>query len=128
MLEESHREDLEELLFQLSEKKRIIDLTNQSNARYVGVFDGSKLVGFALLFILPKPTFRIAYLEDVVVHNGYRGRGLGKELMIEVIALAKGERAQVINLTSRSERIDAIALYESLGFVNPGNNVFRLTL
>jgi ribosomal protein S18 acetylase RimI-like enzyme len=127
-LEEKYRVDLEELLFQLSGKKRTLDLSNHPNALNIGAFDGDRLIGFAQLFVLPKTTFIMGHLEDVIVHSDYRGHGLGRKLMEVVISQAKEKECSVINLTTRPERAAAVDLYKSLGFTDPGNNVMRLNL
>jgi diamine N-acetyltransferase len=128
ILEESHRGNLEELLLQLSKKKRNINLTVYPNVHCVGAFDNEKLVGFAQLFILPKTTFKIGQLEDVIVHTGCRGQGIGTKILNEVISIAKREGCAVINLTTRPERKEAWTLFESSGFIAPGNQALRLIL
>lgn len=127
-LEERYREDLEELMFQLSEKKRKIHLDTHSNVYSVGAFDGERLVGFAQLFILPKTTFTIGHLEDLIVHYDYRRGGLGRKIMDVIISLARREECSVINLTVRPEREAAEALYRSIGFEEIKTNVLRLRL
>lgn len=127
-LEESFRENLDELLFQLSGKRRELDLNNYPNTYCIGVFDEKKLVGFAQLFVLSKTTFVMGHLEDVIVHSDYRGIGLGRKLLEEVISLAEENGCSVINLTTREERVEAISLFKSLGFIDPGNQVLRLKI
>ena len=125
-LEEIHRADVEELLFQLSGKERRVSLENHPGAYNIGAFDGNKLVGFAQIFILPKTTFTFGLLEDVVVDEKYRGRGIGERIILEAISLAKSKSADRINLTSRQERTEARKLFESLGFTQQETDVFRL--
>ncbi len=127
-LDESIRDDLESLLFQLSGIQRTVSLENYSDTFCIGVFDHEKLVGFAELFLLRKTTFVMAHLEDVVVLEAYRGQGLGTLLIEKVISVAKKEGAKVINLTTRLERKAALSLFESFGFIAPGNQTLRLTL
>lgn len=126
-LSETHREDLEALLFQLSGKERILSLTKHPNVWCVGAFDGEHLVGFAQLFVLPKTTFLMGYLEDVIVLEEYRGQGLGRKILDHVIKVAEEERCANITLTTRTERIAARSLFESVGFIEPGNHTLRLT-
>jgi ribosomal protein S18 acetylase RimI-like enzyme len=127
-LSEAHRKDLEFLLHELSGKQRTISLEAHPNVYCVGAFDTDRLVGFAQLFIMPKTTFVMGHLEDVVVHPKYRKQGIGKKLLEEVIALAKEKGASVLNLTTREERKDATELFYSLGFTSPGNLTLRLSL
>lgn len=127
-LREENRSDLEELLFQLSGKIRIAKIVRYQNVYNIGAFDAEKLVGFAQLFVLPKTTFTMGHLEDVVVSTEYQGKGLGRRIVSSAIELAKEKDCSVVNLTTRPEREDAVKLYTSLGFTNPGNNVYRLNL
>ncbi len=127
-LAEAYRTALEELLFQLSGKKRTIRLENHPNTYNIGAFDEEQLVGFAQLFILPKTTFTMGHLEDVIVHEAYRSQGIGRKLMEEVLVAAKREGCSVLSLTTRTERTEAQALFESFGFKDPGNMVLRLSL
>jgi len=75
-------------------------------------------------------TFRIpsgfkARIEDVVVSESARGKGVGKLLVEYAIALANQSNAKSIDLTSRSSRVAAISLYEKVGFKNRETSVFR---
>lgn len=127
-LAETHRENLGALLSQLSGKTRELNLTKHPNVRCVGVFDQDRLVGFAQLFILRKTTFTMGYLEDVIVLEEYRGQGLGRKILNRVIQVAKEEDCASITLTTRPERVEAMRLFETMGFVEPGNQTLRLTL
>lgn len=127
-LTEALREDLEVLLFQLSGKRRELNLTKHPNVRCIGAFDQDHLVGFAQLFILRKTTFSMGYLEDLVVLEEYRGQELGRKILDMVIDVAREEGCASITLTTRPERIEAKGLFEAMGFVEPGNQTLRLTL
>ena len=52
-------------------------------------------------------------LVYIAVHNDYRGRGLGKELMEKAIPLAKGNIALHVEPDNPAKK-----LYEKLGFTN----------
>lgn len=127
-LSEQYREELEVLLYQLSGKKRELDLAKYPNVRCVGAFDKERLIGFVQLFILPKTTFVMGYLEDVIVLEEYRGQGIGRKILERVIEVAKEEHCANITLTTRPERIEAKRLFEAMGFMEPGNRTLRLTL
>ncbi len=75
------------------------------------------IIGFASLTMYPVPTKgMIGRIEDVVVSSVYRGGGLGRKLMEDLIEIAKQEKLEYLNLTSNPNRIAARNLYESLGF------------
>ena len=77
------------------------------------------------LVIFPIPTGRRAWIEDVVVDESRRGLGLGRLITEEAIRLARTQGVATIDLTSRSSRKAAHALYESVGFVVRDTNVYR---
>ena len=56
---------------------------NADSARLVGLYDGAEQIGFARVTYWE--TRNIAFLNDVYVLDGYRGRGLGLELVRETV-------------------------------------------
>lgn len=58
-----------------------------------------------------------AQIEAVRVHETYRGRGLGEQMLNWAIAEAKHRGCAVVQLTSDKSRSDADRVYERLGFV-----------
>jgi ribosomal protein S18 acetylase RimI-like enzyme len=71
------------------------------------------------------PTGLRAWIEDVVVDEDARGRGVGAALNQVAIALADELGARTIDLTSRPSREAANRLYQRLGFVARETNVYR---
>jgi GNAT superfamily N-acetyltransferase len=61
-----------------------------------------------------------AYLEELYVIPGRRGRGLGRALMEAVIEHARERGAWDMHLGTSETDVAARALYESLGFDNRG--------
>lgn len=80
----------------------------------------------AVLFATP--TGNHCRIEDVVVDERYRGRGLGRELMEKVIVALREKHVGGIELTSRPSRIAANALYKSLGFTPRRTNVYSFCI
>lgn len=127
-------EDLKALLHELDPEAEsptegtIEEMLKNQSCILMVARDDAKVVGMATLEIVPKVGKRVAYLEDVVVSEEYRGQGLGKRLVSKLIEKAKECEVESISLTSRPHRVAAHALYESLGFVKRDTNVFKLTL
>ncbi len=71
------------------------------------------------------PTGLRAWIEDVVVDEAARGRGVGAELTSAAIRLAGERGARTVDLTSRPSREAANRLYQRLGFVQRETNVYR---
>ena len=66
-------------------------------------------------------------LEDVYVHENYRGSGLGTKLVKRVIAAAQEQNCYKLIATSRKSRPMVHRLYERLGFEARGFE-FRIDL
>lgn len=86
------------------------------------------VVGTATLFVVRTLTGRHARLEDVVVDEAARGRGIGEALTLEAIRLARERGAVHMDLTSAPHRQAARRLYERLGFKCLATTCFRLIL
>ena len=71
------------------------------------------------------PTGRRAWIEDVVVDENARGKGVGQLLNERALEIAKVAGARTVDLTSRPSREAANRLYQRLGFVERETNVYR---
>jgi ribosomal protein S18 acetylase RimI-like enzyme len=87
--------------------------------------DEGEIVGMLTLVVVALPTGRAAHIEDVVVDERSRGRGVGRQLIEAALIAAKDAGAKHVDLTSRSTRVAANALYQSLGFVQRDTNLYR---
>jgi len=85
-----------------------------------GQFYGS--LTLAVFFI---PTGTRAWIEDVVVSENARGKGVGRLLSEYAVKLANELGAKTVDLTSRPSREIANNLYKSIGFVQRDTNVYR---
>ena len=70
---------------------------------------------------------RIGIIEDVFISDKYRSKGLGSELLQEVIEVAKEKRCVKLLALSRFENTRAHTFYERLGFTKYGLE-FRMNL
>jgi ribosomal protein S18 acetylase RimI-like enzyme len=77
------------------------------SARVLGLYLDGEQVGFARAV---SDGVTLAYLADVYVLGPYRGRGLGYELVREIVESSFGEVRWMLNTS------DAQGLYEKLGF------------
>ena len=86
-------------------------------------YDNDKLIGMGWIF--PRQTLlrKQAVIEDMIVDQDYRKRGLGKELMDKLVSWAKEQRIEMIELTSNPKREAANGLYQNYGFkLHPTNH------
>jgi ribosomal protein S18 acetylase RimI-like enzyme len=84
-----------------------------------------RIIGMLTLVLFPIPTGVRAWIEDVVVDNDARGRGVGARLTHEALRLAAAHGARTVDLTSRPGRDAANRLYAKLGFELRATNVYR---
>jgi ribosomal protein S18 acetylase RimI-like enzyme len=87
--------------------------------------DGDAIVGTLTLVLFRIPTGLRAWIEDVVVDEDRRGRGVGEALTREAVRIAADAGARTVDLTSRPDREAANRLYERLGFRRRETNVYR---
>ena len=87
-----------------------------------------QIVGTLTLAVYRSPTGVHAWIEDVVVDNAARGRGIGEALTLAGIEIAREQGADEVNLTSRPSREAANRLYQKVGFQLRNTNVYRYSL
>jgi GNAT superfamily N-acetyltransferase len=85
--------------------------------RVVGLYDGTAQIGFARAFT---DGSTVVYLADVYVLPEYRGRGLGVELVREMV-----EHGPYVRLPWMLHTRDAHALYRRFGFRRPSERVME---
>ena len=81
-----------------------------------------KEIARAFLYILKNDSREqpFGFMEDVFVHENYRGQGLAGELIKKLIKVAKENNCYKIVGTSRHEREKVHRLYEKAGFKDFG--------
>lgn len=83
------------------------------------------VLGSLTLALFRIPTGLRAWIEDVVVDEEARGRGVGEALVHEALRLASEAGARTVDLTSRPSRQAAARLYEKTGFRRRETDVYR---
>jgi GNAT superfamily N-acetyltransferase len=89
-----------------------VQRTIHGSARVLGLYRGGEQVGFARAV---SDGETVAYLADVYVLDAYRGRGLGLELVREIVD-GGGAGAISSNVRWLLHTADAQGLYAKLGF------------
>jgi GNAT superfamily N-acetyltransferase len=88
---------------------------------------GGKVAGMAnaLITISTAEGGRVLLLEDVIVHKEYRGGGLGRSLVEQVLAWAREEGMTRITLLADRDNQVALDFYRKLGFASSQMTVLR---
>lgn len=125
---------LRKLLPQLSQSAAppSVELTRQiiesDSSHLLLARDGKAVLGMLTLVIFPIPSGIRAWIEDVVVDEAGRGKGVGEALNRYALELARQEGARTVDLTSRSSREAANRLYLRIGFQPRVTNIYRLEI
>jgi GNAT superfamily N-acetyltransferase len=97
--------------------REVVERLVREAQRVVGLYDGGRQVGFARAFT---DGVSLVYLADVYVLPEYRGRGLGLELVREVV-----ENGPYAGIRWILHTRDAHRLYRKVGFVEPSERVME---
>jgi len=123
-----------ELIPQLSQSASVMNemqlrrLVESQATKLYFAQEGDVVLGMLSLVVFSIPTGTKAWVEDVVVAQVARGKGVGMALMNHALAVAKDAGAKSVDLTSRPSREAANKLYQKLGFTARETNVYRLTV
>ncbi|MEV7800770.1 GNAT family N-acetyltransferase [Microbacterium foliorum] len=126
----SELQQIETLLPQLStsarfDSERVLSLLEARNAHLFLARESGRIVGMATLVTAPLVTGWHGSIEDVVVDQSTRGRGIARLLLDATIEESERRGLSKLDLTSRPSRESALRLYESVGFVRRDTNVLR---
>ena len=97
--------------------REVVERLVREAQRVVGIYDGERQVGFARAFT---DGVSLVYLADVYVLPGYRGRGLGVELVREIV-----ENGPYADLRWVLHTRDARTLYEKFHFGEPSGRLME---
>lgn len=89
--------------------------------------DDTGILGTLTLVLFRIPTGIRAWIEDVIVDEAARGKGVGRILNEAAIDHAFAEGAITVDLTSRPSREAANRLYARIGFAPRDTNVYRFS-
>lgn len=112
----------------LPTKKDLEAIVNSDATLLFIAEENNEILGTLTLVFTKIPTGDKIWIEDVVVDNSARGKGVGEQLMAFSIDYVKNQNIKTINLTSSPDRVAANTLYQKLGFVKRETNVYRLTI
>src|ERR1700716_4404235 len=90
--------------------------------------DGQEIVGTTTLIVYTTPFWIKARLDEVVVDESARGKGIATALVKASLEIAREKGVEVVELQSGVKREAANRLYPSLGFKLRETNVYRIVL
>lgn len=89
---------------------------------------GGAVVGMLSLTVYPVPTGIRAIIEDVVVDEPFRSRGVARSLIHAALEIARSQGAGGVSLTSNPRRVAANRLYQKMGFIRRETNSYYFDL
>lgn len=126
--------DLNKLLFQLSSsgyqmtESRLKKVIKEKNSYLFAVYDGKRIIGTATLVEMFLIREHKGYIENVVMDENYRNRGLGRKIVSKLIGTARSLKVERLELKSEIHRIAANALYKKMGFLPKESNIYTMPL
>lgn len=92
------------------------ELTRNEFAYYLVLLDSEQVIGYAGMWVVIDE----GHITNVAVHPDWRGRGLGRTLLEELIRQARQKGVVRMTLEVRQSNQVARHLYRALGFVESG--------
>src|SRR5690606_41083264 len=118
------------LFRQLSPNKQQVDLNEVLDAANCIVlstcFIDGEVVGIASMANYKVISGNKGWIEDVVVDENYRGKGIGRKLVEKLLNLAEEQKLSEVLLFTEPHREEAIKLYESLNFHKKESDIYIL--
>ena len=108
--------------------KRLSTVIGDPATTLLVVSDDGRIVGAAAVLVYATPAFVKARIEDVVVDEHARGKGVGEALVRRCLEVARERGAEIVELQSARSREVANRLYPRLGFELRESNLYRLNL
>lgn len=130
-LNPQNREQIKSLFEQLNASIVQLDVDEvitKNETIFIGCWRENEIVGMALMATYKVISGHKGMIEDVVVNEHYRGKGIGKKLMLALLKEADTMKLNEILLFTGHHRKTAISLYTSLGFKMKDSGLYRLDL
>jgi len=94
-------------------------LMGRDDAIAVVAKDGARIIGYAIGRITALPPFfehrYRGYIHDVYVRDGYRRRGIGRQMVQQILDWLRHRGVHLVELTVAANN-DAVRFWERLGF------------
>ncbi|RRQ48445.1 GNAT family N-acetyltransferase [Maribacter algicola] len=125
---ESLQEQLSILYLQLNSEIRQLSLENiLKEEEYIDVavcLENKELIGIAMMANYKVVSGYKGMIEDVIVSDNHRGKGIGRKLMETLLQQAEKRQLNDVLLFSGHHRKAAIGLYKSLGFTLKNSGLY----
>jgi ribosomal protein S18 acetylase RimI-like enzyme len=93
----------------------ILDMIEQGYPQLVALA-GGEVIGWCDVTPKPRPIYAHSGVLGMGLLPQFRHQGIGKRLIVQALAAARGFALQRVELTVRENNANAIALYKKVGF------------
>jgi RimJ/RimL family protein N-acetyltransferase len=100
-------------------QKLVLSNIRNNNPQFVALADKA-VVGWCVIAPKPQPIYQHAGVLGMGIVEGYRGRGIGTELINAALDAARRRGLKRIELQVRENSLSAMTLFEKSGFVKEG--------
>ena len=125
---ESLQEQLSKLYLQLNAELKQLSLERileeEDSIDIVVCLENNELIGIAMMANYKVVSGYKGMIEDVVVSETHRGKGIGRKLMETLLHQAEKRQLNDVLLFSGHHRTAAIGLYKSLGFTLKNSGLY----
>ena len=97
-------------------EKTYEDMINNEQYHLIAAKENGKVLGSMLAIVCSSITTPFLVIEDVIVKEGIRGKGIGRKLMSRIDEIAAENKCDYAILISSSFRKGAHKFYETMGF------------
>lgn len=106
------------------EPERFIAAVSDLNNYFIGVLENGHIVGMGEITKIVHPVRTVGYINNIVVHEDFRGQGIFSLIMHTLEAKAHEWECGKVNLTC--SRTEVQPLYEKRGYVERKTKFYTL--
>ncbi|OJV78650.1 MAG: hypothetical protein BGO34_07555 [Bacteroidia bacterium 44-10] len=113
---------MEQKFSDLSKNPNYIFLCAEENRKVIGTIQGiicDELYGDCAPFLV---------MENFVIAEEYRGKGIGRQLLNELEKIGKEKKCSQIIFITEADRINTVEFYERVGFNSTSHKGFKKSL
>lgn len=106
------------------EPERFIAAVSDLNNYFIGVLESDHIVGMGEITKIVHPVRTVGYINNIVVHEDYRGQGIFSLIMNTLETKANQWECEKVNLTC--SRTEVQPLYEKRGYAERKTKFYTL--
>lgn len=108
-------------------KKDVERAIKQDNNTCVVAYEEDKIIGIITLVEVNLFTAKLGLIDEIVVDEAYRRRGVASKIMEEIIKIAKEKKMDLLKVDTNIKN-PANHLYQKFGFIRKNDNLYKLFL